>query len=143
MSADSYVSFHQTACKFFSGASYATIRLNLPMHYGCMGGRITSITVATMIICILIGTVPAQHLLLQVNEHDLQPHLAPGSAAAPEDSRIHEEYLNGRRFLWQMPDGPPPPSGYPVLFLLHATAQRADAWFGQGRIWGRLQTDFA
>lgn len=55
----------------------------------------------------------------------------------------HEEWLDGRRFLWQTPTTPPPPEGYPLLFVLHGAAQPAEAWFGRGLVWGWRQTAFA
>lgn len=61
----------------------------------------------------------------------------------------NEEILNGRRFLWESPDPPPPDDGYPVLLVLHGATQYAETWFLSGigglkssLIWGKRQTDF-
>ncbi|MEM2935024.1 MAG: prolyl oligopeptidase family serine peptidase [Candidatus Thermoplasmatota archaeon] len=41
-------------------------------------------------------------------------------------NKPNEEWINGRRFLWQKPEGN---AIYPVIIVLHAAAQRAESWF--------------
>ena len=40
-----------------------------------------------------------------------------------------QEFIDGRRLLWDAPAIPPPPEGFPVLILLHARFQHAENWF--------------
>lgn len=54
----------------------------------------------------------------------------------------NEEWIDGRRFLWQTPSTGVPKTGYPVILLLHGASQHAEAWFGEGFIWGKQQTTF-
>ncbi|MBU0496476.1 MAG: prolyl oligopeptidase family serine peptidase [Candidatus Thermoplasmatota archaeon] len=60
-----------------------------------------------------------------------------------------EEWIENRRFLWQLPTITPPPDGYPILFILHGASQYAETWFNNGKgglkgsyIWGTRQTEF-
>jgi poly(3-hydroxybutyrate) depolymerase len=40
-----------------------------------------------------------------------------------------QEFLGGRKLLWEAPATPPSPEGFPVLILLHARFQHAESWF--------------
>ena len=69
-----------------------------------------------------------------------QPDASP--SAIIEADGPQETWLDGRRVLWQQPATPAPSGGYPVIFVLHGTVQRADAWFSGSDPWSTAQATF-
>lgn len=80
----------------------------------------------------------------------ISPTLLASQISTRGEIEPNEEIINGRRFLWMMPNSSPPEEGYSVLFMLHGATQYADTWFLSGKggfkgsyIWGKRQSNFA